>query len=196
MVPGDPRSEVTETGANVLLRGAWLDGGNGDRCADLLAVDQANRVKVLLITITTAPRTRVRTVDSVLDDDPEEIAVITTDPDAGSRAGDQTPSVPGASSVTTNRNPGDLTGLGVSIMDRFSDWEDDDAAVSVCLDSITPLLQYNTLDEVFHFLRIVTDEVESAGAVAHYHLDPAAHDEQTRHRLLPLFDRTADVNPE
>jgi len=196
MAPGDPQSEATETGSNVLLRGTWLDGVNDDRCADLLAVDRTDEVKVLLITITMAPRTRVRTVDSALDTDPEEVAVITTDPDAGSTPGDSAPSVPGATTVTTTRNPGDLTGLGVSIMDRFSDWESDDAAVSVCLHSITPLLQYNTLDEVFHFLRIVTDEVASAGAVAHYHLDPTAHDEQTRQRLLPLFDRTEDVTTE
>jgi len=196
MVPGDPESEATGTAANVLLRGAWLDGANDQRCADLLAIDRAERVKVILVTVTTAPRSRVRTVDSQFEGDPEEIAVITTNPDAGSSRVVRPGEVPGASTVTTNRNPGDLTGLGVSIMDLFSDWDDTDAAISVCFDSITPLLQYNSLDEVFHFLRIVTEEVESAGALAHYHIDPAAHDEQTQQRLLPLFDRAEDVSTE
>jgi hypothetical protein len=185
-----------EIGSNVLLKGKPLAAAGYDRCADLLAVGQSECTYVLLVSITGSPHVRAQTVGSLLNDDPEEVAVIATSPDSGTSATDFPSKVPAVSTTISNRKPSDLTGLGVSIMDHFSDWQDDDATIAVCLDSITPLLQYNGLDEVFHFLRIVTDEVESADAVAHYHFDPTAHDDQTEQRLCTLFDRIVHVTPE
>jgi len=90
--------------------------------------------------------------------------------------------------VETISDPGDLIGLGIAISKYLSNWEGSPNQTVVCFHSLTPLLQYGNLQRVFRFLHVLTGPLKSIDAVAHFHLDPHAHDEQTINTLSQLFD--------
>ena len=87
--------------------------------------------------------------------------------------------------------PSDLTGLGVAISEVLSEWDD---PVLVCFDSLTSMLQYVDSDTAYEFLHAVTGQVHAARARAHFHVDPAAHDETTLAGITSLFDARVSVN--
>lgn len=86
--------------------------------------------------------------------------------------------------------PSDLTGLGIEIGQFLSEWDD----TTVCFDSLTSLLQYVDLETTYEFLHAVTGQVHAAGARAHFHLDPNAHDEQTVAGITSLFDASVSLS--
>jgi hypothetical protein len=102
-------------------------------------------------------------------------------PDGGS-------SPPSNVSTASISSPGDLTGLGIKLSQCLSSWSGDAKPTAVHFDSLTTLLQFADLKRVFQFVHVVTGRIESAGAVGYFHLDPAAHDEQTVATLRSIFD--------
>ena len=92
-------------------------------------------------------------------------------------------------------SPGDLTGIGIELSNSLSELADSagaDESLVACFDSVTALLQYADLQRGFRFLHVVTGRVRNADARCYYHLDPAAHDEQTMATLDGLFDTTVE----
>ena len=81
--------------------------------------------------------------------------------------------------------PADLTGLGITISERLTDWSPDSLLI---FESLTVLLEYVDLKRVFRFLHVLVNRVKATGAVAHYHLDPGEHDDRTVATLTSLFD--------
>ena len=65
-----------------------------------------------------------------------------------------------------------------------------------CVDSVTELCEYNEVRTLFRFLRVVTQQVQSEGATAHFHVDPVAHDQQSLARLKPPFDAHVEIGAE
>lgn len=85
----------------------------------------------------------------------------------------------------TRVEPDDLTGIGIAV-DRYLDrW---DGPTSVCLDSLTTLLDHAEEDRAFRFLHTLTGRFVAADAAGHVHLDPATQDERTVATLATLFD--------
>ena len=86
--------------------------------------------------------------------------------------------------------PQNLTRLGVRITDCLDEWAETapDRQVAVCFQSVSTLLQYVDVPQAFEFLDVVTQRCEASDAIAHYHLDPQAHDESTIETLVDLFD--------
>ena len=82
---------------------------------------------------------------------------------------------------------GDLTSLAETIGGQLSEWEASDARTVVCFESLTALLERNGLRGAFRFLCLLGRRLESADAVAHFHLDPDAVDDRTLYTLFPLF---------
>lgn len=91
-------------------------------------------------------------------------------------------------STASISSPGDLTGLGIKLSQCLSSWSGDAKPTAVHFGSLTTLLQFADLKRVFQFVHVVTGRIESAGAVGYFHLDPAAHDEQTVATLRSIFD--------
>ncbi|WP_336133825.1 DUF7504 family protein [Natronomonas amylolytica] len=183
--------------ANVLLRAPALSEGRTSVCPQFGA-DDAER-NLLLVSLSGSP-------DSHLDawrrhgGLPEKVAIITADEvrsaaatDGGSamRQSDGT-----VISTTTVSEPGDLTGIGIKMNKALSAWADDDAHTHVCFDSLTTLMQYVDTKRAFQYLHVTTKRVESAGATAHYHIDPDAHDEQTLATIESLFSDVCEYDPE
>lgn len=81
--------------------------------------------------------------------------------------------------------PVDLTGLGITVSERLTDWGGNSLLI---FESLTVLLEHVELKRVFRFLHVLVNRVKATGAVAHYHLDPSAHDDRTIATLTSLFD--------
>jgi len=86
--------------------------------------------------------------------------------------------------VKTVSTPDDLTGLGITLSQALSTHEN----AVVCFDSLTVLLQYVDTETAYEFLNALTGHLYAAGARAHFHIDPTAHDTRTVDALASLFD--------
>lgn len=101
-------------------------------------------------------------------------------------AGTQRTATAGGSVTVTE--PGDLTGIGIAVRDHV------EPGVRLCFDSVTAMLQYVELERAYTFLSSLLGGLWSAGARAHFHLDPAAHDDRTVAVVTSLFDARVDAD--
>ena len=162
---------------NVLLKVPPLDEGR-DICTSLLGDGERS---VLFVSFT---RQAAACVDQVADDPGiRTVGVITV--------GDTQAGVDREGVVTENvSTASDLTGLGIEIGKFLSEW---DEPVSVCFESLTSMLQYVDYETAYEFLHAVTGQVHAAGARAHFHVDPSAHDDQKIAAIVSLFDASVSL---
>lgn len=123
---------------------------------------------------------------------PGNVGVVTVDETRSTATTDRTSSVtcgPDGSVVSTATvgSADDLTGLGIRVGKCLAAWDGQAAPTHVCFDSITTLLQYVGPRKAFRFLHVVTRRIADVGGVAHFHFDPAAHDERTVATIESLF---------
>lgn len=183
--------------ANILFRAPSL-APNVDRiCANLLAAGDAPPDCTLWITYTRSPDEKLASWhDHGSETVPSRTGVVVV----GDRtrttaaAGSAIPARPASPVVKTVADPTDLTGLGVAVSEFFETWATDDNRLTVCFDSLTPLLAYVSVDRACRFLRTLTTRVDALGATAHYHLDSDAHDARTVSRLGSLFDEDVTLS--
>jgi len=184
-----PDLSALDTASNILLLSPSLGQHGKTACITLLGRAPPDQTNVLSITYSESARKFVdRWVDHA--GGPPVRGGIITVGDAGGGIDDPTWAVRGL------ENAGDLTGLGIKLSELLSGMDDaagEDEAITVCFNNITTLLQYADLQRTFRFLHVVTGRVETIGAVAHYHLDPDAHDKQTLATLKGLFDAVVEV---
>lgn len=109
-------------------------------------------------------------------------------------AADGGPDFSGAVAVDAVADPGDLQGVGVSISAFLDRWDDLDR-ILLCFDSLTELLAHAPPDVALRFVRTLADRLDSAGVVAHFHLDPTAHDESVVDTFGAVFDAVERVDP-
>ncbi|MFB6267178.1 MAG: hypothetical protein ABEI31_05930 [Halodesulfurarchaeum sp.] len=184
--------DVVEPGDNVLLLAPSLSAESARACLALLTVtDPAD--EVLLSCTFHNPRTHVQHWNEQVDGLPASARLVNVSEvsDEGRDLG-----VGGLEDVldVTRTNP-DLTGMGIALNQAFEASEDHPEQTVFCFSTVTALLQYADLERVFRFLDVLTQRARAADAVAHYHLDPAAHDEQTVATLTHLFDLVVEVTP-
>jgi hypothetical protein len=102
------------------------------------------------------------------------------------------PDFSGAIAVDAVPDPGDLQRISLSVSEFIERWDHLDRIV-LCFDSLTDLLDHNQPDAAFRFVHILTNRLDSADAVAHYHLDPTAHDETVADTFGSIFDTVERV---
>ncbi|WP_276258735.1 DUF7504 family protein [Haloglomus litoreum] len=97
--------------------------------------------------------------------------------------------------IVTRRidDPSDLPRLGIAAS-RTVTGADGEGRFRVCIDSLTAMLQYADRGRVYRFVQVLQDRLAQADTVAHYHMNPAAHDEQTVETLRQLFDAVVEVS--
>lgn len=187
------RTDGPRDPSNVLLTAT----GGGDResaaCRRLLGETAVGRRRVLGITYGTAPsRWRSQVADG--HGDVVETTVISvgdlTRAAAGERAEQGPPGIP---SVRTIADPTDLVGLGLELEEQLDAWRGADAETVVCLDSVSDLLTHVDAESAHRFLTRVTEVVADRGARAHYHFDPASHDDRTAAAVRDAFDAEVDL---
>jgi len=164
---------------NVLLEIPPLDNGR-DACTSLLG-DAEAAPSILFVSFT---RQASACVDQVADEPRRNLGVITVG-DAGSSV-DETDVV--TESVST---ASDLTGLGIRIGQFLSEW---DEPVLICFESLTSMLQYVDYETAYEFLHAITGQVHAAGARAHFHIDPSAHNDQDIAGIASLFDASVSLD--
>lgn len=178
--------------ANVLLLVPSM-GTDGDAvCHQLLLPVSPEEVEVLYVSLTRSPDDRLESWRTHIGGSlPANTGIISVGEGARSAAGAAgtvTGPFSGPVRVESVSSPSDLTGLGIGMSEILEDWATSDHQSVVCFDSLTTLLQYADLQRVFRFLHVATARCESVDALAHFHLDPGAHDEKTLNTLLSLFD--------
>jgi hypothetical protein len=97
--------------------------------------------------------------------------------------------------IVTQRvpDPSDLPRLGIAAS-RAVTGSDGEGRIRVCIDSLTAMLQYADRGRVYRFVQVLQDRLGQADTLAHYHMNPAAHDEQTIETLRQLFDAVVEVS--
>lgn len=106
------------------------------------------------------------------------------------RSSGETPATIGGTEVgiRTVETPGNLTKIGVELNEVLTDSAEQGLDVTVCFDSLTPLIKYSDVEKVYRFLHVLSSQVKATGAQAHYHLDPGAHDETDVNLLVTMVD--------
>lgn len=175
--------------ASVLLCAPSLAAGADDACTDLLG--GAASPNVLWIACGSRPEQLIDRWRRTTDAEPANAAVIVVSESGSAPASDDLPFAPRVSAVS---NPGDLTGLGIEITEVLREWADEPGPTRVCFDSLTTLLQYVDLETAYEFLHVVAGRAYAVDARVHFHLDAAAHDDQTVASLATLFDAVAELD--
>jgi hypothetical protein len=181
---------TVEGATNVLLLDS-TDGPTtgGGTCGTLLD-DDVNRVGELRVTygnqgaaVGPAPGT---------DRNPARHGVIAVGDEVRSAAATGGPDFSGAIAVDAVSDPGDLRNVGLSVSEFIERWDDLDRIV-LCFDSLTDLLDHAPPVAVFRFVHLLIHRLDSADAVAHFHLDPTAHDEAVVDTFGSIFDTVERV---
>jgi KaiC/GvpD/RAD55 family RecA-like ATPase len=182
-----PRPSV-EPGTNVLLMGPSLSSERQSRCLDLLAPAELDALDVLRVAYSDAPSTLVQQWRDHHGRLPERTGIVFVgDRAAVAGAEEDLPS----DVVVTSANPNDLTGLGMRLNNYLNDATD--GQLVVCFDSLTELLQFADVQAAFKFLHMLTGQFRDADAIAHFHVDPDAHDRKTISKLKPAFDEAIRI---
>lgn len=89
-------------------------------------------------------------------------------------------------------SPGNLTDLGVTLTESLEKHAERDPRTILCFQSLTVLLQYSPLDEVYQFLHTLVGHLDRFDASGHFHLHEGAHEAEAIASLRPVFDRIRD----
>ncbi len=194
---------VFDEASSVLLLSPSLDEGESEACIDLLQPDDAEK-NALWVSYTKSPDAQLRRWRKHSERRPANVGVVSVGDsmrsvsaakasaasDAPGRAGTENGLDPG---IETVANPNDLTGLGISITEHLNRWQDNYARTVVCVDSLTAMLQYVELQTAYEFLHVLIGRLYAADAVAHFHMDPGAHDDQTVESIVSLCDAVVEL---
>lgn len=168
---------------NILL--AVPSMGAGDEACQSLLADAVDDPSVLYVSFTQQASTCVERWEQT-GREARALGVITV--------GDTSPTVGRDDVVTENvSSASDLTGLGIQIGQFLSEW---DAPVVICFDSLTSMLQYVDFETAYEFLHAITGQVHAAGARAHFHIDPSAHEDKQVAGFTSLVDAKVSVDGE
>lgn len=178
----------TELGnaTNTLFLSSQVDPHSDEVCMELLGITEPQAGTVLSVIFTRSLTDRLCSWEQHIDPSATDAVFIDVGQTSPSQSERQLLDLFGSVDIETVRSLHDLTGLGTAITGQLEARNENRTAV--CLQSLTALLQYVDADRVYRFLDALTTWLDSIDVVAHYHLDPDAHDEQTFDRLRPLFD--------
>ena len=181
-----PSGVDLEGASNVLVLAESLDDAARESYYGTLLPEDPSSVDVLAVDYRRTPEEYLEEWQRYVGGRPRRCGIVCVDESAWS-SGDGSEVGPGA--VATVESPTDLTGLGIKVGSYLENYGSSDTIVTY--DSLTMLLQYVKLERAFRFLHVLTNRVQDADAVAHYHMDPKAHDEQVMATLSSLFDAVA-----
>ncbi|MDZ7702015.1 MAG: hypothetical protein U5J98_08055 [Halobacteriales archaeon] len=194
-VAGDElRDELGDATSVLLLSND--KAAEGAACSSLLSVVSPANAQYLAVTLDSTPDDKIDAWRADVGELPSHAGVISVGERSRSAAAASSPAGPGSTpvSVDTVADPSDLTGIAMAVGAYMDAWADTDRTPVVCFDSITSMLFHADQDRVFRFLHSTTGRLRELGAVAHYHLDPTAHDESTVNAFSALFDAVVEVD--
>ena len=181
-------------GASNVLVLAGADAHADDLCPQLLLTDEPDQTNLLWVTYTNTPDSCMQSWLQHAGERPADVKVVSvgdmmrsaTAAQSGGHGPSPSPMIDSVS------NPADLTGLGIKISEQLQTWSHTANQTVACYDSLTTALQYVDLQTLYKFLHVLTGRFEAVGTTAHFHIDPAAHDEATVNTLKSLFDAVVE----
>ena len=180
---------VSETAQNVLVVGPAVGDVTDELCTQLLTdVQPADSILGVSVVQSPSDRRRRWTDHGSLEEFDVEFVDVDTDTRAASAAEHTQPT----RQITTVADPTDLSTLGRTVGERLT------AAggrTSMCFHSVTDILDFVERERALELLHTLAEEVKSADAHAHYHLD-ASQDEETVELLGTVTDRVIDLSPD
>jgi len=188
--PLDPKTEavleLTGEAANVLLSGPSDVPAEQSLCSRLMSAPDDEPVNLLVIAITETPSQRLSVLENYLPGPVGETAVVDVRSYDREASYDQ---YDGPVEIRTVSSPQDLRRIGIVTSKLLTNWGDAPGQTTLCFHSLSDLLRLNDdRQRVFRFLHVLRGRVRSAGARAHFHLDPAQHDDQDVGTFQSLFD--------
>lgn len=145
----------------------------------LLAPEDAPDGRGLLaIGVTTDPAGTVERYRERLQARPGPSALVRVGPSAGDGG-------PPNTAVERVKEPGNLTGLGTTVMRVVEDWE---PGWRAWFDPLGPLVHYAGPQKVCQFIDVFAGRLAGEGATTFVRIDPALHDDRLIHRLMGAFD--------
>ncbi|MFD1589027.1 DUF835 domain-containing protein [Halorientalis brevis] len=176
----------------VLILAPSIGGTEREACLEALSRHRFGATRVVHVLYMESAVERYRRIERHCHEHPVESAVIAVG--SGGVVGQRGPEPDGDYFVEALTDAADLTGLGMALNQVLSEWDDRETGLALCFDSLSILLQYAEFERVFRFLHTLTGTLADVGASAHFHLDPAAHDETEIAQLAPIFDSIVDVD--
>lgn len=183
LMGGTVTDELARTSSVLVLAPDGVSATDDPSYMELLKEATGDRSPVLLVVFGESPDDRIDDVRLSIGT-PEKLQVISVGEHARSAT---TAASQRTGPLTTVDRPDDLTDLGTRITETLDAWRDHEDVV-VCLHSVTGMLGHASLEEVFRFLHVLINRLESGGATGFFHVDPDAHDSGTVVTLRPLFD--------
>ncbi|WP_442905065.1 DUF7504 family protein [Haladaptatus sp. ZSTT2] len=177
--------------ANILLCTPPMSPAADDSCMELLTPPTETDVNVLWVAYSRTPDNCLTHWHQHGNTQPADISIINVGDSVRSASAATGGGGPGP--IQTVASAGDLTGLGIAISNVLSQWAETDAQTVVCFDSLTALLQYVEPEKAYEFLHVLTGQLFAADAIAHFHISPDAHDDQTVAMLRSLFDAEVSI---
>lgn len=183
-------------GTNVLLLASPMSETGLDVCLDLLSTPEPADVNVWSLGFTVSPDHRVKNWEGRVGERPAEFRIVTVGNLAQASAEDvaERHGFDPAPHFVTVPHGGDLTRIGIEFTRTLQEWADSPDQTVVCFHSLTALIQYASVQQAFRFLNSFTAHVESGGAIAHYHMDPDAHEDRTLAKITHLFDTVIETD--
>jgi hypothetical protein len=175
--------------STVLLLGSPLDSKTLDAGLSLAARGSLADTRVLWVTLLNTADEVVDLWDGHVPTRPERFRIILVGEGLSGPSSLADPAV----ETDSVANPGDLTTLGVRLMEVLSVWSQDDVRIHLRFDSLTPILQYVGPRTLVQFLHTLTSRLSAGGVTAQFHLDPMAHDSRTVHALGSICDAQVHV---
>ncbi|MDX1747962.1 MAG: hypothetical protein R3324_18670, partial [Halobacteriales archaeon] len=158
----------------------------GHDCTTLIGQEDREMGDVLLVEMVDSPRDRLSTwMSGTNGTNVRELTIVGID--GFSSAPEPPIEAADSISVKSIASPNDITSLGVKVSDSLVD-QRNAWPTTVCLHSLTTLLQYTDLETVFQFVHTLSGHFARTNALAHCHLDPTAVDERAVNTLRPIFD--------
>lgn len=186
----DENGGSIETPSNVLLLASSVGSGAETACNELLETAGSDPKHTVLVSCLRSPAERLAATEPA-----SNRSSRTTVVDVGMASRSATSATGGGESpadVRVERVPdsADLIDLGERLDGHLADGDEE---TTLCLDSVTDLMQTADSQAVFKFLEVLTSSVDRANAVAHYHMNPDVHDPETVATFEVLFDAVVDL---
>jgi hypothetical protein len=174
--------------SNVLVLASRVGSVGIDTCLDLLANTAEPLDRLFVVTVGETPTAWQQRLEAtpVLAQTPVSYIDVKTLVRSTSADGDTTDL---SSPVTTISSPADLGSLGTALTKLMSRADAENERVGLCLYSITDMLEFVDREFLFKFLFTIGARVRQSDAIAFYHLDNDAPDDELR----TLFAHSSDT---
>lgn len=165
-------------------------------CIDLLTETEPEETNVLSVAVDAAPDERLSMWQQQLDDRrPKQATILNANPanprDSQAAGTDAFPEI----DLEDLADDAELVDVVAAVSLTLGRWAETDDPTVLCLHSVTGLLGPFGREDVISAVNTLNEICERTSTVAHHHMDPTAHSEETVELFRPLYDSVLEYDP-